>query len=202
MNRVVGNSQPIRIDEGDLKRVRDVLYGYRNGAEKAVMRAVNHGTKQGRKHVVDGIYAKAALKKADIREHASFRLASLGTMGSAQAKLILKGAPINLLKYGAKPLSKGGVTFRIWRDGKREKYRHAFVASLMKSRYSGVFEVNVDSPKYDERRQIPWRRKEGPGIPTIYQQTPGLAEKANELAMEAMMKELDRQVGLIDRGLL
>jgi hypothetical protein len=202
MSRVVGNSQPIRINEGDLKRVRDVLYGYRNGAEKAVMRAVNHGTRQGRKHVVDGIYAKAALKKADIREHTSFRLASLGTMGSAQAKLILKSGPINLLKYGAKPAGKSGVSFRIWRDGKREKYRHAFIATLIKARYSGVFEVNIDSPKYKEGARTPWRRKEGPGIPTIYQQTPGLAEKANELAMEAMMKELDRQVGLIDRGLL
>jgi len=196
------STQQVTLNEADMKRVRDVLYGYRNGAEKAVMRAVNYGARQGQKHVVDGIYAKAALKKAKIREYTSFRLASLGTNGRAYASLSLKGRPLSLLDYGAKPVGKQGVSFRIWRDGKREKYEHAFIASLMRARYSGVFEVNIDSPKYKKGELVPWRRKEGPGIPTIYQQTPGLAEKANELAMEAMMKELDRQVGLIDRGLL
>lgn len=202
MSRVNGQGEVVQLDEASMQRVRDVLYGYRNGAERAVMRAVNHGTRQGRKAVIDGIYAKAALKKSDIGEHATFYLASLGTFGQAQGKLILKSGPINLIKYGAKSLTKGGVSFRIWRDGAREKYRHAFIAGLIKSRYFGVFEVNIDSPKYDEKKQIPWRRKEGPGIPTIYEQTPGLAAKANNTAADAMLKELERQIGLIDRGLL
>ncbi|WP_027853849.1 hypothetical protein [Marinobacterium litorale] len=203
MARVNGDGQLVQINRDDMQRVRDLLYGYRNGAERAAQRAINKGGHAGRKAIVDGIYAKAALKKKDIRSRATFYQASLGTLGQASYKLVLKSGPLNLLEfYSAKPAAgkKGGVSFRIWRDGKREKYRHAFIATLIQSRYSGVFEENVDSPKYDKEKGIPWRRKEGPGIPMIYEKTPGLAAKAHERAMEVMMAELDRQIGLINKG--
>lgn len=203
MSRVYGESLSIKINEAHMKRVRDVLYGYRNGAERAVQRAVNHGTKRGRKAVVDGIYAKAALKKKDIRQFISFRLASLGTFGGPSAKLIMKSYPLNLMMFGAKQRKKfGGVTFRIWRSGKREKYDHAFIYRIKGAKEERVYETNVDSPRYKKGESIPWRRKSGPGVPTLYEQTPGLAQKAHEAAMDAMMKELDRQVALIDRGLM
>lgn len=199
----MSQNQTVRIDEASMKRVRDALSGIRNGAPKAVARAVNQGLSSGQKAIVDGVYAKAALKKKDIRQHINPVKASASKTQNPQARIDIKGCPLNLFTYyGAKPAGKQGISFRIWRDGKREKYKHAFIATLIKARYSGVFEVNIDSPRYKEGRRTPWRRKSGPSVPNIYSQTPGLAKKAEEIASEAMMKELDRQVGLIDRGLL
>lgn len=184
-------SEVIRLNENQLKEVRDLLYVYRNGADKAISRAINYGLKQGEMAMVNGIYSKAALTKRKIREHVKMKKAYFT---QHQASVTLSSKPLSLIDYGAKT-TNNGVTFRIWRTGSRERYKHAFIWTLVKSKYTGVFEW-----KPGEKGKI--RRKAGPRIPLIYQNTPGLAKKANQTGGDAMIRELDRQVGLLNRGLL
>lgn len=184
-------SEIIRLNEQQMKDVRDLLAIYRNGADRAVSRAINHGLKQGEIAIVNGIYGKAALTKRQIREYISMKKAYLN---QPRASVTMSSKPLSLMEYGAKN-TNNGVTFRIWRAGSRERYRHAYIWTLVRSRYTGVFEANPN-----KKNAI--RRKTGPRIPFIYQNTPGLAKKANEIGADAMLNELDRQVALFNRGLL
>lgn len=184
-----------RIDPKGLNDVLNLLQAYRTGGKKALQRSVNHGAKQGRKISVDAMSKKAALKKKTIRAATTMYFASLRTLS---AKLVIKGGSVSLMEYGARQTKKG-VTFRLWKDGKRERYRHAFITKLPGSPDKGVYERNIDSPSYDGRS--PLRTKSGPAIPNVYDKTPGLAKKAEELAGNEMLKELDRQINLLNRGL-
>jgi len=183
-----------RVNPADLKDVLNLLKAYREGGQKALQRSVNHGAKQGRKISVDEMAKKAALKKKTIRGQTSMYFASLSGL---TAKLVIKGSPLPLMEYGARQTKKG-VTFKIWKDSKRERYRHAFIAQITGSSAKGVYERNIGASDYDGR--TPLRSKRGPAVPNIYDKTPGLAKKAEELAATEMLKELDRQIGLIDRG--
>lgn len=184
-----------RIDPRGLNDVLNLLQGYRKGGRRALQRSVSFGAKQGRKAAVDGMAKKANLKKSTIRSYTNIVFASLSNL---QAKVVLESETLPLTEFGARQ-TKNGVTFRLWKDKPRERYKHAFFWSLVKDRYSGVFEPNVDSPRFDGYG--PYRRKTGPAVPTIYNQTPGLAGKAEELAGTKMLDELSRQIDLMNRGL-
>lgn len=184
-----------RIDPKGLNDVLNLLRAYRTGGKKALQRSVNHGAKQGRKISVDEMSKKSALKKKDLRAATSLYFASLRTLS---AKLVIKGGSVSLMKYGARQTKKG-VTFRLWKDGKRERYRHAFITSFSGSSSVDVYERNIADPNYDGR--TPLRVKRGPAVPNIYEKTPGLAGKAENLAGEKMLDELARQIDLLNRGL-
>lgn len=186
----------IEIEPGSLAEVRALMTAYRNSSRKAIQRSINFGAKQGQKTGVDEMAKKANLTKKTIREHTKVYPTSISALS---AKVVLKGEPISLIEYKARQTAKG-VSFRIWKGQPLERYRHAFIWTLIKERYTGVFEPNVDSPRFNGFG--PYRRKSGPGVPTIYEKTPGLAGKVEQIAAEKMMGELKRQVGLIDRGLL
>jgi hypothetical protein len=186
----------VRIDPATLQDTLNLLQAYSTGGKKALQRSVSFGAKQGRKLAVDEMAKKANLKKKTIRDKTKIYFASLSNL---RAKVVLKSAPLPLTEFGARQ-TKTGVTFRIWKDKPREKYRHAFMWTLIRERYTGVFEPNVDSPRYDGFG--PYRRKSGPAIPTIYAKTPGLSGKVEAKASESMLTELDRQIGLLNRGQL
>lgn len=201
----------IKLNESDLQQVRDLLSKMRFESPRITSRAINHGLKQGEMAAVDGVYQKAALTKKKIREQVKiYRVRASGN--SHTGKVEMSGEPRNLLDYGAK-VTNNGVTFRIWRAGKRERYRHAFAWTLLKQRYSGILEVNIDHPRYKAMyefgpitqeeyiRKMPLRRKTGPSVPVIYMNTPGLAERAEATAAEKMLEELNRQMALVDRRL-
>lgn len=190
-------TQPsVRIDPKGLADINNLLTAYRQGSKKALFRTVNYGVKQGRKAAVDGMAKKANLTKTRIRAKTTMYFASLRGMS---AKLVIKGGSTPLIHFGARQTKKG-VTFKLWKDEGRERYRHSFIAKLSSGSDKGVYERDIGSPRYDGR--TPLRAKSGPAVPVVYQKTPGLAQKAEETAAEAMLKELDRQVGLINRGLL
>lgn len=186
----------VRIDPKGLADVNNLLTAYRQGSKKALYRTVNYGTNQGRKEAVDGMAKKANLTKTRIREKTKMYFASLSSLS---AKLVIKGGSTPLIHFGASQTKKG-VTFKLWKDKARERYRHSFIAILSPGGAKGVYERDIGSPQYNGRS--PLRTKSGPAVPVIYQRTPGLAKKAEEAAAVAMLKELDRQVGLINRGLL
>lgn len=188
------SAKQVQINPADLKDVLNLLKAYREGGQKALQRSVNHGAKQGRKISVDEMAKKAALKKKTIRGETSMYFASLTNL---TAKLVIKGKPLPLMEYGARETKKG-VTFKIWKDSKRDRYRHAFIAQLTGSSAKGVYERNIGASDYNGR--TPLRAKYGPAVPNVYDKTPGLANKAEELAVNKMLEELDRQIGLIERG--
>ena len=186
-------TDPIRviIDKQQLDEIRDLIYSTRDGADTAVYRALNYGSNQARKKAVDMIYAKAALTKTKIRAKTFVYLASISKL---QSQITIKNDLVGLEQYGANQTNTG-VTFRIWRDGSREKYRHAFIATLPGAKNPGVYERNIEHGDYDGR--LPLRRKYGPTIAALYENTPGIDSAVQETASSKMLFELDRQIKLL-----
>lgn len=186
----------VRIEPKGLADINNVLAAFRQGSKKALYRTVNYGAKQGRKAAVDGMAKKANLTKTRIRQKTKMYFASLRGLSS---KLVIKGGSTPLIHFGARQTKKG-VTFKLWKDEGRERYRHSFITKLSPGGEKGVYERDIGSAQYDGR--LPLKTKSGPAVPVVYQKTPGLSQKAEEAAAQAMLKELARQVGLINRGLL
>lgn len=184
---------PIRviIDQQQLDEIRNLIYSTRNGADTALYRAINYGARQGRKAAVDAMYAKVNLTKTKIRSETFVAFASISTL---TAKMTIKNSLRGIEEFSANE-TNNGVTFRIWRDGKRERYRHAFKATMPGSSTERVYERNIEHGDYDGR--FPVRRKFGPGIATVFDETDGVEEKTQTTAAAKMLTELSRQINLL-----
>ncbi|MBV1788619.1 hypothetical protein KQ940_11195 [Marinobacterium sp. D7] len=175
----------------DLQWMRSVFNGSDKGAQM-LRRALNYGANQGRKITIDEIYAKLNVKRGTVKNHVFFPR-SLDN-GYISARLVVTGFPLPLEEFNVRNLAKGGVSFKIWRNGDREKYRHVFY-------YKGrVVERNIDSPAYDGR--TPFRSKSGPSIPNVFANTPGLADRAIGTATDRTLTELERLTSLMLEGRL
>lgn len=186
-------ADPIRvaIDQQQLDEIRNLIYDIRKGADTAVYRAINHGARQGRKAAVDAMYAKVNLTKTKIRAQTFVYFASISKLS---AKMTVKNDLQGLEQFGARQTLKG-VTFKIWRDGTRERYDHAFMMTMPGGSADRVYERNIKHAEYDGR--LPLRKKFGPGIATVFDETPGVEEKTQTTAADAMLTELSRQVNLL-----
>lgn len=187
----------VELEASSLSEVRALLKAYRSGSNRALQRSINYGAKQGHKKAIDEMAKKANLTKKVIRSQSKAYFSSVSKL---QAKVVMSGVPLSLVHYKARQ-TNNGITFSLWKGKPRERYRHAFFWTLIKERYYGVFEINPNAPERNDG-QVSYRRKSGPSIPTIFNQTPGLAGKVEQFAGEKLMTELKRQVGLIDRGFM
>lgn len=188
-------ADPIRviIDQQQLEEIRNLIYSTRKGADTALYRAINYGTRQGRKAAVDLMAAKANLTKTKIRNQTSVYFSSISNL---QAQLSIKPKAFGLEEFiNTTASATKGVAFRIFRDGARERYRHAFMVRAPGASVERVYERNLDHPSYNGR--TPWNRKYGPGASTIYQNTPGVDDKTESTAANAMLTELSRQIDLL-----
>lgn len=186
-------ADPIRvaIDQQQLDEIRNLIYSTRKGADTALYRSINHGARQGRKAAVDAMYAKVNLTKTKIRAETFVYFASISNLS---AKMTVKNSLKGIEEFSASQTQKG-VTFRLWRDGTRERYRHAFITTMPGSSTPRVYERNIEHGDYDGR--LPVRRKFGPGIATVFDETPGVEEKVDTTASQAMLTELSRQINLL-----
>lgn len=179
----------------DLKLLHDLLHDCEK-SEVMAYRALNYGAKQGRKLAVDYVYAKLNVKKGLIREET--KLSRFASAHDLAAKLTIYGNPFGIELFGANQTRKG-VTFKIWRDSTRERYRHAFFASLFGGAQR-VYERDITDAEYDGR--FPLRRKLGPGVATVFNETPWLAKRAIQEAGDATIREAHRLAQLMIEGKL
>jgi hypothetical protein len=189
-------TDPIRviIDQQQLDEIRNLIYSTRKGADTALYRALNYGTRQGRKAAVDRMAAKANLTKAKIREQSPVFFASVSRL-EAQLRIKSKAFGIEEFKKTSISTTGKGVAFRIWVDGPRERYRHAFMAQMPGAKSEYVYERNLEHPAYNGR--TPLKRKYGPSMSTVYENTPGVDENVRTTAADKMLAELSRQINLL-----
>jgi len=192
----------VRISEDSLSQVQGLFNVYQDKRLLVLRRSINHGARRAEKKAVDAMYARVNLTKKVIRQHRALRLA---TKSNLNCSLVFSGSNIGLDYFQARQ-TRRGVTFKIWRDGARERYDHHFMArgregdeGRMSSKLF-VFERNIFHRDYDGR--LPLSRRFGPSIPTLFTNSPGVQDGTETIAAESMQTELVRQLNLIDRGLL
>ncbi|MBT00613.1 MAG: hypothetical protein CMI01_18370 [Oceanospirillaceae bacterium] len=184
----------VEFDPEDFRLVQQLLEGTYE-FRRSVYRGLNLGSKRARIYASREIAASTTLKKRSIDPH--IKVISKVSDQLLVARLRLRGYPLELTAFDHRA-GKKGVSYKIWRAKARERYEHAFKAKLGK--HEGIFERKIESSKYDGR--APLRTKYGPSVPAIFDNTPGLAKRALEKAVDEAMTEIDRQMDLVLKGLL
>lgn len=187
----------VEFNEQDMRRILELLddiIDYR----RAVWRGLNLGANKGKQLAVAELRSKITVRKKTISSRVKIKHKASRT--HAVASFELKSAPLALSEFEHNA-GKKGTSYKIWKDGQREFYEHVF--KIKNSRYDksgrgALVERNIRHSRYDGRG--PLRAKVGPGLVTVFEQTPGLAKRALEKSMADAMVEIERQVQLVLDG--
>lgn len=153
----------VEFDRNDLRILKHALHGIKNGAPTVMRRALNKTIVSARTQAVKFVRAEVNLKAKTVTGQMKVTKANFRRLS---ASLNVKGSPIPLTEYDARESNKGkGTTFRVRKKGARERYPHAFIAT-MKSGHRGVFERRKFGLKRVGRLQIDERF--GPSVPAVF----------------------------------
>jgi hypothetical protein len=189
----------VSISPEQRKRVEDALSG--RDARKALSSAVKKTAATAKVRLAKVIGEELALPQGEIKAHIKVRPVKEGDL---TATLTLKRTKISLIKFGARGLSRGGVSVRVSRKKGIEHHPHWFIAT-MPTGHRGVFTRETGKPpryvvrekngkKY--RSQLPIREVLGPTPLGVFTAKPGLAETAlkeiGEVLEKNVLSQLDR----------
>ena len=189
----------VSLNQSQVDEVKLLLANVKNGAEQSMRIALNLGLDTAVSLSAKGINEKTTLTQSKAKE---FFDTTRATNASLSAVLRIRGErKIPLIDFTNSALGTGGVSVKVWRDESPVKYRHAFYAT-MKSGHRGIFQRDIKSPQYGPRAAnnrwgltwLPIDELVGPDVATVYEKTPGLAERVEEESSRRAIEELDRQV--------
>jgi Prophage minor tail protein Z (GPZ) len=108
---------------------------------KAIGRGLQKVAKQGKTEAKKQITSEYNVKSSDVEARLSVRVERVGSSATAYvaAKYLSNRKRIPLIKFSAKDTKRRGVTFKVLRKGKRDRLRHAFIAT-MPSGHTGVYQ--------------------------------------------------------------
>lgn len=132
----------IKIDPGQLKKLKKTLSGFPNGLRRGMVSAINKTTRSGKTKVARGIFGLLNMKLSDIKKGIKTRPAT-GRRWIGEINLV-ETKRIPLIQFGAKDLARGGVRYKIERGGGAVKIGDAeqpvFIAT-MPTGHEGVFKI-------------------------------------------------------------
>ncbi len=200
----------IKVDQGDVYRLRMMLAGIKNGYPKAMSRAINAGLAtarvESRREVQKEVTASTKYVNRAFAENKA-------TYSRLTGSLVVSGKPIPLIAYDTRQTGKG-VTVRVNVSGERSLLPHAVsgkVKNVSKaaetSEHKGVFLRKYSGPrkpfwkkiKYGalpKEFRLPIEQKFGPSIPAIFERGP-ILEYIKKLAAIRASDEFARQVELL-----
>ena len=163
----------IKLNETDVAKLKALTLGIKNGTPKALSRAINDTLRGARTDMVQQAYDTYNLTKTrirkniDVRKFSSFTDLSgrVSAVGESVRFLENKGSTFNFGVSRA-VLKTGGISAKILRNGSREKWKRAFLAT-MKSGAIGYFQRKEIAPgRYVGR--LPITQLTGPAIESAF----------------------------------
>ncbi len=136
----------VRVDQTDIRRVKQALWGVRRGTDKALKNAINRTLTQTKKFMVNETHNVLNVKKRRIRK--SLRKPRRATQTRLSGSVRSTGRPLNLIEFGARQ-NKKGVSVKIWRGGSRETIKHAFIFTADHGKKIVAWRAKQPSKKYD-----------------------------------------------------
>jgi len=181
----------LQIDRSQIDAVHALLGDVRQGAERAISRALNRTLDGAVTLTAQGITKKVTLKSAYVKDHIkkvkarNYQLGAAMKMQSGQVPLAAfstNPAPAN---FQARDRGNG-VSVKVWKDKSATRFKHAFFA-VMPNGYIGLFERR-------DRRRLPLDELMGPYLSSIYTQTPGLSREVETKSADRLLRELQGEV--------
>lgn len=116
----------VTLNRTHFREVENALAGIKNGYKLAMVKALNHTAQEERKEVKDQIYRDLKLGKRFINNKLAVKKARYGSLRSS---VEAPGKGLQLGRYGAKKLDRGGVSVEVKRGGGRKKLPGAFLVT-------------------------------------------------------------------------
>lgn len=174
----------IKIDESDLKNVRDMLSDMKDAGTKVIVRALNKTLTGVKTDALSAIRAEITASKKAV--DGTFRIEKAGS-ARLQASISSTGTPLPLSEYSARQTKKG-VSVQVKRTSPRKVIRGTFITT-MKSGHKGVFwrewhgygagwieeatkRRNLHYGKLPKIYRLPIKQLYGPRVPDIMSNDP------------------------------
>lgn len=125
----------VKADSTSMREVAAALAGIRNGAKLAMVKALNHTATEHRRDTAAEIYRDVRLGKRYITDKLKIRKARFNRL---QASVETPAQGLQLSRYGAQPLKRGGVSVHVKRSGSRRRLPGAFLVTF-KNGTKGVY---------------------------------------------------------------
>lgn len=185
----------IEIDASQLARVRSALSDIKNGAERAITRALNSTAAKAKIEASKAIRAEVKLSASYVNGKITVTKA---TFDSPQSSISAERRGVLLTQFPYTILARGGVSVRVSSSRGREKMPSAFVIPRLKN--SGV--PGIALPKDIANR---YRKSHYTGrLPYVVLHAPSVSQVLTEVKDDIspdmdtyLATELDRQIGVI-----
>lgn len=185
----------IEIDQADLDRVRSALRDIKNGAERAMTRALNDTASKAKTLASQEIRKDVKLPAAYVKDNIQV---SKATFGNLTSSISATRRGVLLTRFPYTKLARGGVSVQVSASGGRQKMPSAFIIPRLKN--SGVpgialpREIASQYRKSSYSGRLPYVVLHAPSVSQV------LTEVKDEIAPELdefLAGELDRQIGVI-----
>lgn len=174
----------------DTRSVAEALEGIKDGAPKAIARALNRSIKSAGTLAVRLMAADLGITQAAIRKYGALRTDE-ATWSNLVARFSVLGSRIPLIAFRARQ-TKTGVAYRLGPG--RESVAHAFLATVGAG-HEGVFiRSSLERPvrRGRHRAWLPIRELRGPSLPHVLVKQ--WERQARAQAAEMLQKNLDHEV--------
>jgi hypothetical protein len=187
----------IAVNTEQRQRVERMLSGA--DARDALSSAVRKTAATAKVRLARIIGEELALPQAAIKKQI---IAQRVAKGDLTATLTLKRVKIPIIKFGARALSRGGVSVRVSRKKGIEHRLHWFIAR-MPTGHEGVFTRDTGKPPRRVERekngrkytsQLPIREVLGPTPLGVFTASPGIADKALKEIGGVLEKNVQSQI--------
>lgn len=179
------NLVEIKIDEPQLRQVRQTLAGIPKAMPRVISRAINRTISPAKTAVSRGIRQEVNIKAGDLNKKIKVEKA---TFGKWEGRIKLSTKRIPLEDFGAKQTAKG-VSYKIKKAGGRKVISSGFIAT-MASGHTGVF-------KRKGKTRLPIQEKFGPSIGIVFKRANRLVQKVTADAYKNLEKNIDSQIRFI-----
>lgn len=189
----------INISSSDMQAIQNMLSDVKNGAKKAVTKALNKTATTTKVQVKKRLGQEINLKASRIDQDLSIKKASYDNM-SASVKAV--GEPVGLINFAGKQL-KQGVRVKVYKSGTSKVLKHAFIAKrgskdhLFWRKYNGQrkpIKPNLAYGKLPKKYRQPVERLTGPRIEDVLAKDEilnAVNNDAGNLLAENLSKEVD-----------
>lgn len=177
----------IQIDQQKLNEVKRALARIPNGLPKAVSRSINKTLQSAKTQAVRAFNKKIGVKQKDYRKKIILDRASY-TRWWGKLKFY-GGKRIPLINFSTRQI-KGGVSYKIEKDGSRKTAAGAFIQTMPKSGQDGVFKrLGV--------ARLPIIELFGPSIGSIFRNAPETIKGLEADAAKNLIKNIDYQIEVL-----
>jgi len=182
------------ISDEAFERVKLILHGVPNGAEKALYGIISRATTTIKKVSLQGITTVYDIKPGAIKENTAIKLKTQKADGGVVGTIHYSGVRIPLYRFAVSPKQpRQGATVRARqrRDRAMTVFQNAFVAR-MRSGHVGIFER-------DTRRRTPISEIMAVSTAQMAADS-GVMRKAEEAAQETIVKRTEHEIHRILQG--